>query len=87
MFEIIGMVVVGLIVIAIAIAVLVLAVKIALVLLPIAILAAIVCFFLFRCSGDNDAQKFGAYNQTPQIECVEQYTMGFQNKSDELKLN
>ena len=50
MFEMIGMLVVGLAVIAIAIALLVLVIKVALVLLPVALFVGAICLFgLFFC--------------------------------------
>ena len=75
MFEIIGMIVVGLVVVAIAIAILVLAVKIALVLLPIAILIAVICFFFFRCDGNDEGKVYKSTDRGPQVEYVEQYVV------------
>lgn len=72
MFEIIGMIVVGLIVIAIAIAILVLLVKIALVLLPIAIVIGAICLFgIFFCDGNEDKSSYNN-SQNKNIEKVEQ---------------
>ena len=88
MFEIIGMIVVGLVVLAIAIAVLILAVKIALVLLPIAIVVAIICFFFFRCDGNDGGKVYKGAEQIQRVEYIEQHFLVLQNrliKKDSIK--
>lgn len=80
MFEIIGMVAGGLVILAIAIAVLVLAVKIALILLPIAFLIAVICFFFFRCDSNNECKVYKSTDRGPQVEYVERLTNIFTKK-------
>ena len=70
MFEMIGMLVVGLAVIAIAIALLVLVIKVALVLLPVALFVGAICLFgLFFCTDDSENETTTVYhNSIEQIE-------------------
>ncbi len=71
MFEIIGMLVVGVIVVAIAIALLVLVVKIALVLLPIALVIGAICLVVFFCDGGHDIGSYIDSYQKPKQEKIE----------------
>ena len=59
MFEIIGMLVVGLVVIAIAVAVIVILIKTALVLVPIFLVIGAICLFgIFFCDGNKDSSDY-----------------------------
>lgn len=71
MFEIIGMLVVGVLVVAIAIALLVLVVKIALVLLHIALVIAAICLVIFFCDGGHDIESYIESNRKPKTEKIE----------------
>lgn len=79
MFEIIGMLVVGVAVIAIAIALLVLLVKIALVLLPIALVIGAVCLVIFFCDGEHDIKRYVENSRKPKTEKVEQKIVRFRD--------
>ncbi len=83
MFEIIGMLVVGVIVVAIAIALLVLVVKIALVLLPIALVIGAICLVIFFCDGGHDIGSYiNSYidsYQKPKTEKIERRTVKHRN--------
>lgn len=71
MFEIIGMLVVGVLVVAFAIAILVLVVKIALVLLPIALVVGAVCLAIFFCDGGHDIGSYIDSYRKPKTEKIE----------------
>ncbi len=79
MFEIIGMLVVGVLVVAIAIALLVLVVKIALVLLPIALVIGAICLVVFFCDGGHDIGSYIDSYRQPKTEKVERRVVRFRD--------
>lgn len=79
MFEIIGMLVVGVLVVAIAIALLVLVVKIALVLLPIALVIGAICLVIFFCDGGHDIGSYIDSYRKPQTEKIERRSVKYRD--------